>query len=111
MCMFTMDIIQPQGKEWNVVIYTTWIDLEGTVLWNKSEREKQICMISLIICRLLKKIKTHRKRDQFAITRSGMWEKKEVLEEGDQKVHTSSYEIRMSSVMYNMKTMVIAAVC
>ena len=40
-----------------------------------------------------------------------MWEKKEVLEEGDQKVHTSSYEIRMSSVMYNMKTMVNAAVC
>ena len=40
-----------------------------------------------------------------------MWEKKEVLEEGDQKVHTSSYEIRMSSGMYNMITMVNAAVC
>ena len=39
-----------------------------------------------------------------------MWEKKEVLEEGDQKVHTSGYEIRMSSVMYSMKTMVNAAV-
>ena len=68
-------------------------------------------MISLIICRLLKKKKKLIEKEiRFAVTRSGKWEK-EVLEEGDQKVHTSSYEIRMSSVMYNMKTMVIAAVC
>ena len=69
-------------------------------------------MISLIICRVLKKKKKLIEKEiRFAVTRSRMWEKNQVLEEGDQKVHTSSYEIRMSSGMYNMKTMVNAAVC
>ena len=80
------------------------------MLCNKSEREKKICMISLIICRLLKKKKLIEKEIRFAVTRSGKWEKKEALEEGDQKVHISGYEISMSSIMYNMRTIVNAAV-
>lgn len=67
-------------------------------------------MYDLIICRLLKKKKLIEKEVRFAVTRSGKWEKKEALEEGDQKVHTSSYEISMSRVMYNMRTRVNAVV-
>ena len=49
-------------------------------------------MILLYVDSLKKKKKNSEKEIRFAVTRGRKWEK-EVLEEGDPKVHTSSYEV------------------
>ena len=53
------------------------------------------------------KHQTHRKRDQFVVTRG---KKGSDLKEDSQKVQTFSYKISTRDVVYNMMTIVNAAV-
>ena len=66
------------------------MDLESIMLSEVSQTEKdKYCMISLI-CEILKR--KHRKRDQICGYQRWRWEEGE-LEEGSQKVETTSYKI------------------
>ena len=68
---------------------TTWTDLEGTVLSEESQREKdKYCMISLICG--IQKTATHRKRDQIC-GHQGWGVADGELAEAGQKVSVSSY--------------------
>ena len=93
----TMEYYSARKNKEILPFVTTWMDLEGIMLSEITQKEKY-CMISLI-CGFLKKRKqtnkthqTHRKRDQTCgYQMQRIWG--EELEEGGQKVQTSRYKI------------------
>ena len=53
---------------------------------------------------------THRKRNNFMVTRGGEWEDQE-LDEGSQKAQTRSYKINTKDMMYNIINVINTSVC
>ena len=69
---------------------TPWMDLEGIML-SKSDRERQIRMISYMVSKK-KKYSQEKRSIRPVVTKGEGWGERK-LEKGGQKVQTSSYKI------------------